>query len=131
MMTFQDKSYFTTKEVCEIWNRSMEAVRQKVFRKVIEVVKVGNRLYLDADQVNNYYPKKRGLPPLAEAPKEDEFFTEEAMARSLSVSQNHLRQLIRQGKLKAYCDTDGKIYIPESSLGVYMGVTSNDDANSL
>ena len=131
MITYEGKTYLTTKEACRVMDRSIEALRQLIHRKRLNPQKIGSRLYLDNEEVMNYFPNKFNLPKfelIKPSEREDDYYSFEHVRGILNFTPTYLRCLIRNGKLKAFCTSDGQILVPKSSLDQFMGVTSNGDS---
>ena len=62
MIQYEDKTLLTTNEACSVLNRSMEALRQMIYRKKFTMKKIGHRIYLDNDEVMTHYARKMKLP---------------------------------------------------------------------
>lgn len=129
MIQYEDKTWLTTQEACSVLNRSMEALRQMIYRKKFTMKKIGSRIYLDNIEVMAYFPKKMGLPSFEtlDNPEDEKYFTLDHVIGLLNYSRVYLKTLIKNGKLKAYCTADGQFLIPKQSLDNYMGVSDNAD----
>jgi hypothetical protein len=110
----------------------MEALRQMIYRKKFEVKKIGNRVYLDNDEVMRHFARKSKLPAFEDvclAYSNDRYISIEQIQGQLNYSHVHLKNLIKSGKLVGYCTADGQIVISKESLDKFMGV--NSDAQDL
>ena len=124
MIQHNGKTLLTTEAACGVLNRSMEALRQMLYRKRLGKHKIGNRIYLFSDEISNFLPKKKGYPkfdPL-DHPEDEIFYSFTHVLGLLNYTAPYLKTLIKIGKLVGYCTADGQILIPKSSLDNYMGV---------
>lgn len=130
MIQYEGKTFLTTQEACNVLNRSMEALRQMIYRKKFTMKKIGARIYLDNDEVMTYFSKKLELPAFEEDNENyEEIVPFPKVQGMLNYSRVYLRTLIKNGKMKAYCTADGQILISKQSLDNYMGVV--DDAQDI
>jgi excisionase family DNA binding protein len=129
MLEYENKKYLTTKEAHQMLNRSMEALRQLIYRGRLTRHKIGSRIYLDHDEVVTYYAKRMGIKPYTGA-NGSEVLTFNYVNDLLKYTPTYLRQLVKKDVLDGYCTPDGEILITKQSVEKYMGVYS-DEANSL
>lgn len=125
MIQYEGKTLLTTQEACTVLNRSMEALRQMIYRNRFSKHKIGSRIYLDNDEVISFHPKKAGLPSFEKLngdAKHEKFFTFTHVQTLLNYTPNYLKALIKSGKLIGYCTADNQILIPKKSLDKFMGV---------
>ncbi len=133
MITYDGKTYLTTKEACQVMDKSIEALRQLIHRNRLNTRKIGARLYLDNAEVMDFFPLKYKLPPfetLDEELKNEEFFSFSHVQGIFQYTSAYLKNLIKNGKMIGYATSDGQILIPKSSLDKYMGVSDEGQDTS-
>lgn len=125
MIEHEGKNYITSVEAAQILNVQTETVRQMTYRKRFHPVKLGQRLYFLLEDVQQYKPKKYGLPRFESLSYEDmnqKFIPFPQVVERLKYSKQHIRALIRRGELDAYCTSEGVILISQASLDRFLGV---------
>lgn len=125
MIEYNGKTLLSTSEVCQVLDRSTDAVRQLIYRKKLPHTKIGSRLYFDTHMVHNFFPNKAGLPAFESLNGEkykEEFYDLRFVRKTLNYTPGYLRGLVKKGALEGYCTAAGKILITKSSLDKFMGV---------
>lgn len=125
MIQYEGKTLLTTQEACTVLNRSMEALRQMIYRNRFKKHKIGSRIYLDNDEVLTFHPRKAGLPSFEKLngiAQHEKFYTLHEVQSLLNYTPNYLKTLIKAGKLDGCCTADNQILIPKKSLDKFIGV---------
>ena len=130
MIQHNGKTFLSASEACNILHRSMEALRQLVYRNRLKKYKIGNRIYLEQNEVMNFFSNKMNLPAFESLTDElahETFYGFDHVRGLLNYTPAYLKLLIKRGKIAAYCTADGEIMIPKSSLDTYLGVFNEAD----
>jgi len=125
MIQYEGKTLLTTQEACTVLNRSMEALRQMIYRGRFSKQKIGSRIYLDNAEIMTFHSRKAGFPSfeeLGDLSQHEKFYTLIEVQSLLNYTPNYLKTLIKSGRLEGYCTADNQILIPKKSLDKFMGV---------
>lgn len=134
MLIHDNRQYLNLKELCQLLNRSTEAVRMLIQRNVIVPVKINSRLYFDAQMAQTFYAKKKGLPSLEsseEFKRGEAFFSLHKSAEKLGLGIESMRLKVRQKIVRAFCSVEGEIFIPQSVLNAYIEGQLHDFAKTV
>lgn len=134
MIQYEGRTFLTMREAADIMGKPTDTLRQMIYRGNLSADhKIEGRIYFDPVKVRSYYPKKRNLPAFEDLEPEqlqgEVFLAFDEVRGIIGYSRSHLINMIRKGRLVAYCTADDQILIAKSSLDALMGV--NSDAASL